>query len=82
MVFYENLLTLNNVHIRCDTNQIVGVFGANSAGKSTLMYALSGIVLVVDGRFAPVNNGPRISSACCPAQSASQQADPPVKVWA
>jgi hypothetical protein len=39
-------------------------------------------VLVVDGRFAPVNNGPRISSACCPAQSASQQADPPVKVWA
>jgi len=45
MVFYENMLALNNVSIRCGKNQIVGVFGANSAGKSTLMYALSGIML-------------------------------------
>ncbi len=44
MVFYENMLALNNVSIRCDENQIVGVFGANSAGKSTLMYTLSGII--------------------------------------
>ena len=44
MVFYENMLALNNVAIKCDENQIVGVFGANSAGKSTLMYALSGII--------------------------------------
>jgi branched-chain amino acid transport system ATP-binding protein len=44
MVFYENMLALNNVSIRCNHNQIVGVFGANSAGKSTLMYTLSGIV--------------------------------------
>jgi len=45
MVFYENMLALNNVSIRCEKNQIVGVFGANSAGKSTLMYTLSGIML-------------------------------------
>jgi branched-chain amino acid transport system ATP-binding protein len=45
MVFYENMLALNNISIKCDDNQIVGVFGANSAGKSTLMYALSGIML-------------------------------------
>jgi branched-chain amino acid transport system ATP-binding protein len=45
MVFYENMLALNNVSIRCGENQIVGVFGANSAGKSTLMYTLSGIML-------------------------------------
>jgi len=45
MVFYENMLALNNASIRCGENQIVGVFGANSAGKSTLMYALSGIML-------------------------------------
>ena len=45
MVFYENMLALNNVGIRCETDQIVGVFGANSAGKSTLMYMLSGIIL-------------------------------------
>jgi branched-chain amino acid transport system ATP-binding protein len=44
MVFYENMLALNNVHVRCKENQIVGVFGANSAGKSTLMYTISGIM--------------------------------------
>ena len=44
MVFYENMLALNNVNIRCEENRIVGVFGANSAGKSTLMYTLSGIM--------------------------------------
>jgi branched-chain amino acid transport system ATP-binding protein len=44
MVFYENMLALNNVSITCEEKQIVGVFGANSAGKSTLMYTLSGIM--------------------------------------
>jgi len=44
MVFYENMLALNNIDIKCETGQIVGVFGANSAGKSTLMYTLSGIM--------------------------------------
>ena len=44
MVFYENMLALNNVSITCEDNQIVGVFGANSAGKSTLMYTVSGIM--------------------------------------
>jgi branched-chain amino acid transport system ATP-binding protein len=44
MVFYENMLALNNVSVRCESNKIVGVFGANSAGKSTLMYTLSGII--------------------------------------
>ena len=45
MVFYENMLALNNISLTCGKEQIVGVFGANSAGKSTLMYALSGIIL-------------------------------------
>ena len=44
MVFYENMLALNNIDIQCADGQIVGVFGANSAGKSTLMYTLSGIM--------------------------------------
>ena len=44
MVFYENMLALNNVHVMCRENQIAGVFGANSAGKSTLMYTISGIM--------------------------------------
>ncbi|MEW5911398.1 MAG: ATP-binding cassette domain-containing protein [Thermodesulfobacteriota bacterium] len=45
MVFYENMLALNNVSLTCGEHQIIGVFGANSAGKSTLMYALSGLML-------------------------------------
>lgn len=45
MVFYENMLALNNIALGCGENRIVGVFGANSAGKSTLMYTLSGIIL-------------------------------------
>ncbi|MHC4133945.1 MAG: ABC transporter ATP-binding protein [Planctomycetota bacterium] len=45
MVFFENMLALNNVTLRCEQRQIVGVFGANGAGKSTLMHALSGILL-------------------------------------
>jgi branched-chain amino acid transport system ATP-binding protein len=44
MVFYENMLALNNVSLSCGKDRIVGVFGANSAGKSTLMYTLSGIM--------------------------------------
>ena len=52
MVFCENMLALNNVTIRCGENRIVGVFGANSAGKSTLMYALSGIMLDIQKKEA------------------------------
>lgn len=35
---------------------------------------------VVDGRFAPLNKGPRITIRLLPARSASQQADAPVKI--
>ena len=45
MVFYENMLALNNVSLICEDRAIIGIFGPNSAGKSTLMYALSGIML-------------------------------------
>ena len=45
MVFYENSLALNNVSLKCARGRITGIFGANSAGKSTLMYAISGIIL-------------------------------------
>ncbi|MFZ0614025.1 MAG: ATP-binding cassette domain-containing protein [Desulfobacterales bacterium] len=60
MVFYENMLALNNVSIRCGENRIVGVFGANSAGKSTLMYALSGIMLDIRKKAA-MAGGERIT---------------------
>jgi len=60
MVFYENMLALNNISIRCSENQITGVFGANSAGKSTLMYALSGIMLDIKKK-EEMSGGERIT---------------------
>ena len=45
MVFYENMLALNNVSITAETGSVIGIFGSNSAGKSTLMYTLAGIML-------------------------------------
>ena len=45
MVFYENAIAINNVNMRCKKGEITGAFGANSAGKSTLMYTISGIIL-------------------------------------
>ncbi len=45
MVFYENMLAINNVDLQVPQERIVGVFGSNSAGKSTLMYTISGIIL-------------------------------------
>ncbi len=45
MVFYENAIAINNVNMRCKKGVITGAFGANSAGKSTLMYTISGIIL-------------------------------------
>jgi branched-chain amino acid transport system ATP-binding protein len=60
MVFFENMIALNNVSIRCEDNQIVGVFGSNSAGKSTLMHALSGIILDIKNK-EEMRGGERIS---------------------
>jgi len=45
IVFYENAVAINNVNMKCKRGEITGAFGANSAGKSTLMYTISGIML-------------------------------------
>jgi branched-chain amino acid transport system ATP-binding protein len=45
MVFYENALAINNIRMKCHEGAVTGVLGANSAGKSTLMYTISGIML-------------------------------------
>ena len=60
MVFYENMIAVNNVTLHCDDGQVVGVFGANSAGKSTLMYALSGIILDIQ-RKEKMRGGERVT---------------------
>ncbi len=44
LVFYENAIAVNNVSLECHGGKITGVFGSNSAGKSTLMWTISGII--------------------------------------
>jgi branched-chain amino acid transport system ATP-binding protein len=47
MVFYENAIAINNINLTCSQGRVTGIFGANSAWKSTLMYTISGIILDV-----------------------------------
>jgi len=44
-VFYENALALNNLSLGVKTGEIVGVFGSNSAGKTTLVNTIAGLTL-------------------------------------
>jgi branched-chain amino acid transport system ATP-binding protein len=45
MVFYENALAINELSIHVDEGEIVGIIGSNSAGKTTLMNTISGLLL-------------------------------------
>jgi len=60
MVFYENAIAINNVSVECERGKITGVFGTNSAGKSTLMYTISGIILDLK-RKEQMRGGERIT---------------------
>jgi branched-chain amino acid transport system ATP-binding protein len=60
MVFYENAIAINNVAMKCEKGLVTGIFGANSAGKSTLMYTISGIILDVKRKEA-MKGGERIT---------------------
>lgn len=44
-LFYENAIAINSISLKCPEGQIIGVFGSNSAGKSSLMYTISGIMV-------------------------------------
>lgn len=45
MVFYENALALNDFSMTAEPGSIIAVIGSNSAGKTTLMNTISGLIL-------------------------------------
>lgn len=45
MVFFENALALNGFSLSVNEGEIVGVIGSNSAGKTTLMNTVSGLII-------------------------------------
>jgi branched-chain amino acid transport system ATP-binding protein len=45
MVFFENALALNDFSMEVRKGEIIGIIGSNSAGKTTLMNTLSGLII-------------------------------------
>lgn len=45
MVFFENSLAINDLSLEVHEGEIVGVLGSNSAGKTTLMNTISGLMI-------------------------------------
>jgi branched-chain amino acid transport system ATP-binding protein len=45
MVFYENALAINDLDLEVREGEIVAVLGSNSAGKTTLMNTVSGLLI-------------------------------------
>jgi branched-chain amino acid transport system ATP-binding protein len=55
MVFFENALALNDFSMKVEAGKIVAVIGSNSAGKTTLMNTISG--LIIDTRIKEQRKG-------------------------
>jgi len=55
MVFFENALALNGLSIEVREGEIVGLVGSNSAGKTTFMNTVSG--LIIDMRIKEKRKG-------------------------
>lgn len=55
MVFFENALALNGLSLEVREGEIVGLIGSNSAGKTTLMNTVSG--LIIDMKIKEMRKG-------------------------
>jgi branched-chain amino acid transport system ATP-binding protein len=55
MVFFENALAVNSLNLTVNQGEIVGVIGSNSAGKTTLLNTISG--LIIDMRIKEQRRG-------------------------
>ena len=55
LVFFENALAVNGLSMTVDKGDIVGVIGSNSAGKTTLLNTVSG--LIIDMRIKEKRRG-------------------------
>lgn len=55
MVFFENALALNGLDLQVEQGEIVALIGSNSAGKTTLMNTVSG--LIMDMRIKEMRKG-------------------------
>jgi branched-chain amino acid transport system ATP-binding protein len=50
MVFYENALAVNDLSLTVREGEVVGIFGSNSAGKTTLLNTIAGLTLHLQQR--------------------------------
>lgn len=50
VVFYENALAVNDLSLAVDRGHVVGVFGSNSAGKTTLLNTVAGLTRHLQAR--------------------------------
>ena len=55
MVFFENALALNGLSLTVEEGEIIGLIGSNSAGKTTFMNTVSG--LIVDMQIKEARKG-------------------------
>ncbi len=44
IVYYENALAINDLSLEVKKGEVVGIFGSNSAGKTTLMNTIAGLM--------------------------------------
>ncbi len=49
-VFYGDLPVLSNIHVEVNSGELVSIIGPNSAGKSTLLKAILGVVKAATSR--------------------------------